>query len=110
VWLDELADFWVELGKSAGDAEADRAYLAMNAAAFSNHFHVKLVDQVTVLEGKQNGVLQWDGGEVFFKGATVDDDLTGAFGKPNVCDGVFAAACGRCGSDFAHGIDWERNE
>ena len=103
--LDQLADLRVELSQCAGNAEADGADLTVDATAFGDDFHVELVDQVTVLERQQNRVLQWDGRQIFFKRATVDDDLTGAFGKPNVCDGVFAAAGGGCCGDFAHGID-----
>lgn len=104
MWLDQLADLRIELRQRAGDAEADGADLTVDATALGHDLHVELVDQVTVLEGKQNGVLQGDGGQVFFKRATVDDDLTGAFGEPDVCDGVFAAAGGGCCGDFAHGI------
>lgn len=104
VGLDQFADLRVELGQGAGNAEADRADLTVDATTFGHHFHVELIDQVTMLEGQQNGILQRNGGKILFKGATVDDDLAGAFGQPDVCDGILAATGGGCCGDFAHGI------
>lgn len=102
MWFDELAVFRVDLGEGAGDGVADGDGLAVDTATFCDDVEVKLVDLGDGLEGGEDGVLQLDRGEVFLEGAGVDGDLAGAFGHPDVGDGVLAAAGGVVGGGGGH--------
>ena len=76
--------------------------LRLLAAAFDDDVQVELVGKRNSEERRKNGVLKFDGREIFLKAASIDDDLSGAFGHPDAGDSGFAAAGGAMGGGGGH--------
>ncbi len=100
--FNELAVLRIDFRERAGDRVTDGDGLTVDAAAFDDDLEVELVNGSNVLERSENGVLKLNGRKIFFERAIVDDDLAGAFGKPDVSHGGFATAGGALSGNSGH--------
>ena len=97
-----FAIFWIHLGERARNGVTNGNGLRVRAATLDDHHDIKLVHQCSRLKRRKDGILKFNGRQIFFERTFVDRDLAGAFGHPDAGYSGFAASSGAMSGGGGH--------
>src|SRR5207237_10901422 len=99
----------VDLKKIAGNRETDRTGLSACATAARVDREVVGIYELCGLKRLQHNILQWRGGKIIFKTATVDVDLACAWHHADACNRSLPATSGDEFLSWRHKITHQAN-